>query len=378
MERLKFLMVVSIVFVMVSCDPNDCGLLNDCGSGDPSDTTGMNIDTTVGMYFPPIDQDEWVTQSPESLDWDQSELNDLLVYLEEKNTKGFIILKDGRIVVEEYFNNHSMNKNWQWYSAAKSLTSTMVGIAQEEGKLSLNDKTSVHLGDNWSSLSLEKQDLITVENHITMTTGLKSKVDDFLQWSCTLPFCLEYEVDAGTRWAYHQGAFTLTQDIITKATGTNFKQYCREKIQNRIGMNGEWKALLELNIFSSTTRSMARFGLLALNQGIWDGETIYPKPYHEAMIKPSQDLNKSYGYLWWLNGQGSFLGTIDQTIFNFSLIPNAPSDMYGALGASDQKIYVVPSKNMVVVRCGEAAGNTEFANTSFDNELWGKINDVIN
>lgn len=70
----------------------------------------------------------------------------------------------------------------------------------------------------------------------------------------------------------------------------------------------------------------------------------------------------------------------EQTVYTGFLVPNAPVDMYAAMGASDQRIYVIPSKNMVVIRMGGASNpsNPSFAVSGFDNELWGKINDVIN
>ncbi|HNC38741.1 MAG TPA: serine hydrolase, partial [Chitinophagaceae bacterium] len=68
-----------------------------------------------------------------------------------------------------------------------------------------------------------------------------------------------------------------------------------------------------------------------------------------------------------------------QKVYSGYLIPNAPADMFAALGAKDQKLYVIPSKNMVIVRMGNAAyqGNASFAKSGFDNELWGKIMGVI-
>lgn len=69
-----------------------------------------------------------------------------------------------------------------------------------------------------------------------------------------------------------------------------------------------------------------------------------------------------------------------QTVFQGALIPNAPSDMFAALGASDQKLYVIPGKKMVIVRMGDASDpdNPTFATSGFDNALWAKINAVIN
>mgnify|MGYP000172585592 FL=1 len=66
-----------------------------------------------------------------------------------------------------------------------------------------------------------------------------------------------------------------------------------------------------------------------------------------------------------------------QNVFNGFLVPNAPSDMFAALGKNDQKVYVVPSKNIVVIRMGESAGNLQLAVSSFDNELWGKLKTII-
>jgi hypothetical protein len=96
------------------------------------------------------------------------------------------------------------------------------------------------------------------------------------------------------------------------------------------------------------------------------------------MTHSSQNLNKSYGYLWWLNGQESFMLPGVQLAFPFKLIPNAPDDMFAALGKNDQKIHIVPSKGWVVVRQGNDAGYTNtFGNSVpilFDNDMWSYLN----
>lgn len=331
-----------------------------------------------GIYFPPVDDSTWEDVTPEQLEWDTAKIEDLNDYLESRNTKGFMILKDGRVVMEEYYNGHNQNTKWTWFSAAKSLTATFVGVAQDEGILDINNKTSDYLGANWSLLTDEKQELITVKHHLSMSTGLTDHVGDFLPWICTLPICMDYTADAGTRWAYHQGAFMLLQEMISKNSGMSFQAYCKTKVADRIGMDGNWTSQLGLNIYNSNTRSMARFGLLMQNKGNWDGTTIVSEAYFNEMTNTSQDINKSYGYLWWLNGKGSFMNTTSQDVAQGSLVPNAPNDMFAALGAQDQKIYVVPSKGLVIVRCGESGGENQLGLSSFDNELWGKINAVIN
>ncbi|OWW23757.1 serine hydrolase [Zobellia sp. OII3] len=330
-----------------------------------------------GMYFPAISSTTWDTLTPAQLAWNETEIESLYEYLDVNRTKGFMVLKDGRIVLEKYFNGHTADSQWTWFSAAKSLTATITGIAQEEGLLHITDKTSDYLGTNWTSLPIEKENLITVQHHLSMTTGLTDHVGDYIPWVCTTPSCLEYTADAGTRWAYHQGGFIVLQNILTQSTGMDFQSYGKTKLEDRIGMRGNWTKALGLNLYNSTTRSMARFGLLALNKGSWDGSSIVSKTYFDQMTDTSQELNKSYGYLWWLNGKQSYMGTTSQEVVSSELIPNAPSDLFAALGANDQKIYVVPSQGLVIVRCGESAGENQLGLSSFDNELWAKLNAVI-
>ena len=97
--------------------------------------------------------------------------------------------------------------------------------------------------------------------------------------------------------------------------------------------------------------------------------------YFQNMIKPAQTLNPSYGYLWWLNGQSSFIlpGTSGE-ILQGPLIPNAPSDLIAALGYGDKKIYVSKSKDLVVIRHG-GPSNSSVTNalSNFDNEIWKRL-----
>jgi CubicO group peptidase (beta-lactamase class C family) len=122
---------------------------------------------------------------------------------------------------------------------------------------------------------------------------------------------------------------------------------------------------------------MARFGLLSSNNGKWEDTQIISENFLNQATNTSQTINEAYGYLWWLNGKSSYHLPQSQLEIQGELIPNAPNDMYCALGRDDQKIYIVPSKKLVIIRMGDAAENINFALSSFDNDLWEKINLVI-
>ena len=167
------------------------------------------------------------------------------------------------------------------------------------------------------------------------------------------------------------------QDVISEATNTNWNTYFNTTLRDKIGMDRFWRNLGDLNVYWSNTRSMACFGLLISNKGKWNNTQIVSENFISEAINTSQNINLAYGYLWWLNGKSNYHLPSIQNEFNGSLISNAPSDMFCALGKNDQKIYIVPSKKLVIIRMGEAADTASFGLSTFDNDLWGKINDLI-
>lgn len=324
-------------------------------------------------YFPPISSNAWDTLSPARLQWCQARIESLYNYLESRNTQAFIILKDGKIVLEKYFGTFTTDSIHYWASAGKSLTSVLTGIAQQKKLINLNDSVSKYLGQGWTSAPSEKEGMIKLRHLITMTSGL----DESPKLPCdnedTARSCLTYKVDAGTRWAYHTGAYRKMQAVLSKVSGQSYTLFTNSVLGSRIGMTGLWYD----GVFYSKARSMARFGLFVLNKGIWANDTILSDTnYLHDMSNTSQNFNLSYGYLWWLNGKASFMAPSSQIVFNAPLFSNAPADMFAALGKNDQKIYVVPSQKLVVVRVGASAYDMAAAFSPFDNELWAYINQL--
>lgn len=331
--------------------------------------------TYAQSYFPPITGNTWETIDAQSLGWQTSKISELHSFLAERKTKAFIALKDGKIIIEEYYNDHSATKPWYWASAGKTLTAGVVGIAAEQGLLNLDAPSSTYLGSNWAMVTPEQMNAITVRHHLTMSTGL----DDTESFECTDPQCLKYKAVPGTRWSYHNAPYTLLDNIIEGATGSTLNMYYRQALGNKIGMAGAFIKSGYNNVFYSTGRDMARYGLLALNRGKWENTQIIPQSYADLMVNTSQTMNPSYGMLWWLNGKDKVMLPGSQLRFNGPLIATAPDDMYCALGKFDQKIYVVPSQNLVVIRLGEEAGeDSSPVPIKFDVDLWEKLSEIMN
>jgi len=365
-KTLRFSFIHIFIFLVVACSKK-------------SDPT-----PSAPLYFPPTGSITWETVTPASLGWNESAIPDLQTYLINSNTRAFIVLKDGKIAIEQYngvqltsgaFTSMSL---WYWASAGKTLTSALVGIANANGKINFDAKTSDYLGTGWTSLTSAQENKITVRHQLTMSTGL----DDYNGGvtgdnDCTIPSCLIYKADPSTRWAYHTGPYTLLDGVIAASTGQSLTSYLNDQILSKIGMDGSFQKSGYNNVFYSTPRSMARYGLLLLNKGVWNGTTIIPSSYFDLMTSSSQNLNPSYGYLTWLNGKSSYMTPGSQVSNNGPLTPNAPADMFAAMGKNGQLINVVPSMNLVVIRMGDSPTNTGLVPFTVQNDIWAKLNAII-
>lgn len=333
--------------------------------------------TAQNLYFPPTGlNDTWETVSPESLGWCTAEIDPLLNFLEQENTKGFIVLKDGKIAIEKYFGTFTKDSLWYWASAGKSMTAFLVGQAQEDGFLSINNPSSDYLGAGWTRCTAEQEAKITVRHQLTMTTGLDDSGEDN---HCSTDSCLQYLAEPGTRWAYHNAPYTLLEKVLENATGKDINVYTQQKLKTSTGINGLWATLDYDNVYFSKTRSMARFGLLVQNGGVWNRDTLLKdREYFTAMINTSNEINQSYGYLWWLNGKSNHMLPGIQFPFKGSWSPDAPADMYAAMGKNGQILCIVPSQGLVMVRMGNPGSSPMSEIGAFlCNMIWQKLNAVI-
>ena len=337
--------MLAVLIFLTGCSDSEDPLPNDQMEEDiidddpQDDKTDENSDST--LYFPPTGSNSWETVSTNSLGWNTEVIKELEDFIESSNTRALIILKDGKIAFEQYEgltltgnNVFSQENYWYWASAGKTLTAFMVGLAESEGLLSLDDKTSDYLGKGWTSLPEEQEEALHIWHQLTMTTGLD---DNVLESDCTNPECLQFLTEPLTRWAYHNGPYTLLDGVVETATGETWDSYFNRNLQDKIGMDGFWQYNGYNHVYSSTPRSMARFGLMILASGKW-GETkiLDHESFFKKMISTSQDLNPSYGYLWWLNGKGNFIPPGLQIAIPTDVTPGAPDDMFAAMGKNGQ------------------------------------------
>jgi CubicO group peptidase (beta-lactamase class C family) len=350
-------------FLMTACDEeNDpapagedpTGEVGDDGDGSDDDGSG-NGGAGSTMYFPGSGT-EWETASAVDLGWDTTDLSEAIRYAKEKNSYNLLIIHKGRMISENYWKGTDVTTQHDLNSVAKSMMGVVIGILQQDGTISIDDKVSDYLAAGWSQSPNTEAD-ITIRHLLTMTSGLNEN--------------LGYVGSPGETWRYSHAAYKVLYDVIGKATGKSYRDLFDDLLFSKIGMtNYSWSG----RDVVTSGRELARFGLMMLNDGVWDGNTIIAdEEYFSAMLNTSQSIQQAYGYLWWLNGKGTWYDDEPKVTVNGFLAPNMPADGWLAKGKHDQRIYVVPSQDLVVIRQGGYTALPESGEGSFDAEFWKRL-----
>ena len=321
------------------------------------------------MAFPSTSTDEWATISPAALGWDTLALRNALDWAGTQKSTAVVIAWRGRIVAERYWKGWTPSKDSIIASAGKSVVSLLVGRLREQGRLTFDDPATRWLGAGWSRAPLTES-RITVKHLLSMSSGL----DD----------SLKVVVEPNTRFYYNNPAYHQLFGVIATASGQSVVNYSAAQLFTPIGMRtARWVPNLDTGelglVLRCSARDMVRFGHLILNRGRWNGQAILgDESYFMAALNTAAPNNPSYGYLWWLNGKGSYRipGPYLLPAVPGALIPSAPSDLIAALGKGDKKIYVIPSLDLVIARHGEeadvASGNP-LALSTFDEQWWQRL-----
>jgi CubicO group peptidase (beta-lactamase class C family) len=314
------------------------------------------------VYFPP-GAGSWAEVSVAEAGLNAEKLEQALRYAEEQKSSGMVILYQGRLVAErnwqisEYGSFSSMvagkTDDGRFIedvaSVQKSVVSMLCGIAQGKGLLNLAASVQDYLGKGWSKAPDKAEQAITVRHLLTMTSGLTT--------------ALEFEQPAGTKFKYNTQAYSRLHRVLEVASGMKFDVLTKDWLTDPIGMNeSRWVARkraggagVNARGFATTARDLARMGVFVLANGQWDGKDVLGNSdYLQKALNPSQQLNRNYGFLWWLNTEKN-------------AVPAAPADMVMAKGAGIRRVYVVPSLDLVVTRIGN------IPEKDFDKKFWALL-----
>ena len=333
--RFRALQVISVLLLLV---------LVQTSSG-TADSTYFLADTIT--YFPDTN---WNATTPEEQGMNSTILAEMLQFIEDEDApvKGLVVTRNGYIVEEEYWNYNTENSTHHIFSCTKSFTGALIGIALKEGFL---DNVSQRVVDFFPERAIENLDVrkeaMTIEDLLTMRPGVdwnehNTSYDDpnnmyrqMFGSPDSVQFFLDLPMthDPGTYWVYSTGASHILSAIIQEATSMDTRAFAVEYLFDPLNMTiGGWSTEQGINNGGTslfvTVRTMAKLGLLYLNNGTWNGQEIISEEYIAQSHYPHTSSEYSgYGYQWWTDS-GS-------TVFN-------------ARGTEGQYIHVVPEFNIVI------------------------------
>ncbi len=281
-----------------------------------------------------------------------------------KNTRAALVLYKGQLAGEQYAPGFSKDSRLMGWSMTKSLTATMLAMLVQEGKIDLKSPTGI------AAWQHDERRNITWEQLLHMNSGLRweevyDKVSDAVLMLFNSDAIGEYAMQMplayppNTQWVYSSGT---TNIIATRmrdffATTDDYVRYPYEKIFHRLGM---YSMLIETDAYGrfvgssygwATARDWAKIGQLYLQNGNWAGEQLLPASWIDFVRQPAPNAKGLYGGHFWLNQGNRY--------------PDAPADIFSMDGFHGQKVFIIPSKDLVVVRLG-----LTYQESNFDFNQW--------
>jgi CubicO group peptidase (beta-lactamase class C family) len=277
--------------------------------------------------------DDWAVADPASLGMDTAALAAHRRLCEESGADACVVVHRGKLVQEWYGPRYAEPIGAM--SSTKSVTGLLAGMLVADGKLSPEHPVSRYIPE-WKAGA---EAGVTVRQLLSMTSGLPDFPADAREVGSVtdkeaFAFGLPLATRPGEAWAYsNDGAFLLSP-LLDRAAGEPIEEYARRRLFTPLGMRStrfhvypDGQAWTHADM-QTTARDLARVGQLMLNGGRWGGARVVPEAWVRESVRPSQQHNPSYGLLWWLDVPGG----------------------YAARGYLDTDVYVLPGRELVVVR----------------------------
>lgn len=268
----------------------------------------------------------------------------------QKTRTTLVIYKD-HIVAERYLDGFDKSTPILGWSMTKSILATLYGILEHQGEIDINSPAPI---DSWQN---DERKNITLNHLLRMQSGLAweevyTSISDvtqmlFMDADMTLAQMNQEAIAEPTEiWNYSSGTTNLLSGILRKQFKSHqeYLDFPYSSLIDKIGMHSMLiEADMSGNYVGSSygwanTRDWAKFGLLYLHNGNWNGEQLFAPEWVDYISKPTALSNGTYGAHFWLNAEGKY--------------PDVPKDLYSANGFQGQFVFVIPSKDLVIVRTG--------------------------
>lgn len=328
---------------------------------------------------------DWQVGSPEQHGLSSEGLAEMAQLAEGLDSKCLVVIHDGVLVGEWYWDGYGANIDVpDVFSITKSITSALIGRADFEGLLDVDDRVSDYVSE-WQGTESED---VTIRELLVHDSGRTFDLD--LEWG--LPEIFDqtsYSLAAGqsappgAQWVYTNLGYQALEAVLDEVLGGQVDEFAQQELFEPIGMTAELgkdasgNATLYSGV-SASCRDLARFGYLYQQRGRWDGEQLLRRKWVKESRQTSTDFNDAYGIGWWLNNEGHVILPQVQMPFEYDgrFIPSANEDVFTALGAFGNFVAVDPEDGYIVVRLTDVWDFDDILGLPKIDTLWAAFEDA--
>ncbi|MCB9329720.1 MAG: serine hydrolase [Lewinellaceae bacterium] len=311
-----------------------------------------------------FDDSFWVAGSPDDYNFNTTALDSAIQNAAAlSDFYALLVVRDGHLIVEKYYDGHTSSSLFQLRSITKNVTSALTGIALEEG---LIPGVDVRLKEFYPGLISGGKDSIRLRDMLNMTSGLEWDEDQEINpiTENKIPNSVEYLLSRdlsstpSAEFNYNSLSTHVVGDILSKKTGQQLSQYAETKLFEPLNIRTyAWQRDPEGRNWGGfglqlRARDMAKFGLLYLNDGLWDGAQVVPENWVQAAVIPQIQVPNSsvtgYSYQWWTSSGLS-------------------SAIYYGSGYGGQGLFIVPDKKLIVIAFQRHNGSANESSQRWNN-----------
>ena len=296
----------------------------------------------------------------ENIDYEKltAAVNGAFANYDVQKTRTVLVAYKGHIASEEYRKGFTQDTPILGWSMTKSIIATLFGILEHQSKIGMDYRPFKEL-DLTGFVGKDPRESISLDDFLRMSSGLAWNEDYTGISDVTKMLFLEADMTKSQIntaytsgdpkvWNYSSGTSNFLSGVLRKHFKTH-QEYLDFPYTALIDKMGMHSMLLETDMTGNfvgssygwaTTRDWAKFGILHLNKGNWNGAQLFSPEWIDYITKPTPGSKGVYGAHWWLNAEGKY--------------PDVPKDLYSANGFQGQRVYIIPSKDLVIVRTGLA------------------------
>ncbi len=287
-----------------------------------------------------------------------------MTIIDSNDTHAFLVIQDGKLVYEKYWDGYDSATLSGSFSAAKSIISLLIGIAVDEGKIKSVEEPAGNYIPHFKTNGLEK---IRIKDLLTMSSGTSYNESDKSYFSMNaygyygedeeyMVNMMEKKEEPGVFWQYRSGDTQVLGLIVEKVFGKSISALVSERFMQPMGANADALWLLDgaerhekaFCCFNAVARDYAKFGQLVLNKGNWNGKQLVSEKYIAEATTPATHLKDRSEN----NGPVDFYG------YQYWMVNHSGVHAIAQNGLFGQYVYIIPEKNAVVVRLGESKVTT--------------------